>query len=95
MRTSTRITAGPSTSAMPLLYVCPMRRAKGLRLEKPVIEFDVQMMGLYHPHQVHRVHRTREPAIRLVDVIADRFRARQPFIAELAEACVVAASDMR
>jgi hypothetical protein len=43
----------------------------------------VQVVGLHEPHQMHRVDIAGEPAVGLMDVIADRLGACDAFFADL------------
>jgi hypothetical protein len=47
------------------------------------------MMDLHEPHQVHRVHRSRELAVGVEDVAADRLGARYRLVAPPADARAV------
>jgi hypothetical protein len=60
-----------------------MSRPVGAGTEEPVVVVGIQMVGLHEPHQVHGVQVAGEPAVGLIDVIADRLGAGDALIADL------------
>src|SRR6266446_3429058 len=68
---------------MPSCQMGGMSRAVGAGTEKLVVVVGIQMVGLHEPHQVHGIQAAGEPAIGLIDVIADRLGACDALIADL------------
>jgi putative ABC transport system substrate-binding protein len=74
---------------MPSCQMGGMSMPVSARSEIPVVVLGIQVMGLHEPHQMHGVQAAGEPAIRLIDVIADRLGACDARIADLNSAAAM------
>src|SRR5262245_846646 len=69
-------------SPMPGRHVRRVRRAIGAGSEETIVVIGIDVMHLHHPHQMHRIGGAGKAAVGLVDVVADRLGAGEPFGAD-------------
>ncbi len=67
---------------MPPRDVGRVRRPVRVASEEAVVVIGIDVMGLHHPHQVHRIGGAGEAAVGVVDVVAHRLGAGEPFGAD-------------
>ena len=77
-----RVKSGSLCLRMPRCQMIGMIMSVGAGTEKRVIEVGVQVVNLQEPHQMHRIQATGEPAIRFIDVIADRLSTGDAFFGD-------------
>src|SRR5262249_34015550 len=76
------ITAAPN-SGVPGRHVSRVRRSVGSGAEEPVVVIGVDVVRLHHPHEMHRISAAGKAAVSVVDVVANRLGAGEPFRADL------------
>ena len=59
-----------------------MGRTIGSWPKETVVVVGVQVVDLHHPHQVHRIDSAGNPAVSVIDVVADRLGAGNAILAE-------------
>ena len=59
-----------------------VHRPVGAGTKETVVVVGVNVMGLHHPHQMHRIGAARKAPVSVVDVVADRLGAGEPLRAQ-------------
>ena len=67
---------------MPSRHVRRVRRTIGAASEETVVVICIDVMHLHNPHQMHRVDGAGKATVGVVDVVADRLGAGEPFGAD-------------
>ena len=67
---------------MPVRHVRRVCRTVGAASEEAVVVIGIDVMHLHHPYQMHRIGGARKAAVGVLDIVADRLGAGEPFGAD-------------